>query len=105
MLMRSGIVGGIVACALAAAPSTSSAGSPGTDGGPASRGCTPVESATIYVGATRVSCSIARTVVVGARRGRTFERWSCGRARRASFGHCHGRGIRSGATVHWAVND
>jgi hypothetical protein len=44
--------------ALLAAPAA--AHEPGTDGGPAQRGCRPVDSARTYVGATRVACSIAR---------------------------------------------
>jgi hypothetical protein len=78
---------------------------PGTDGGPADRGCRPVLGARFYVGASgRVSCRIARQVASGSIRGQRFERWRCTGVGR-SFGHCHGRGIRRGSMVHWAVND
>jgi hypothetical protein len=79
---------------------------PGTDGGPAERGCAPVIQARFYVGATKVSCRIAREVARGSINGRTFRRWGCTYLRpRRSFGHCHGHGPRKGAIVHWAVND
>lgn len=89
----------VLACAVPAG-----AHDPGTDGGPAQRGCAPVMNQTVYVGATRVSCTIARTVAASSVRGQRFERWRCTGVGN-SFGHCHGRGIRSGAIVHWAVND
>jgi hypothetical protein len=78
---------------------------PGTDGGPAQRGCQPVDDGATYVGATRVSCSIAREVSAGVKQGQRFTRWTCTWSRGRAFGHCHGRGIRRGAIVHWAVND
>ena len=78
---------------------------PGTDGGPAQRGCQPIGSGATYVGATRVSCTIAREVAAGVKRGQRFERWSCTWSAGRAFGHCHGRGIRRGGIVHWAVND
>jgi hypothetical protein len=79
---------------------------PGTDGGPAQRGCAPVIDARYYVGATKVSCRVARKVARGVIQGRAFSRWGCTFARPGrGFGHCHGHGPRRGAIVHWAVND
>ena len=78
---------------------------PGTDGGPADRGCRPVQAGATYVGATRVSCRIARKVAAGVKRGQRFTRWRCTWSGGRAFGHCHGRGIRRGGIVHWAVND
>ncbi len=77
---------------------------PGSDGGSSQRGCGAMSGlsryGTVGVGATRTSCSIARTVASGSVRGTRFERWRCtGVGTR--FGHCHGRGIRRGAVVHW----
>lgn len=87
------------------ASSTAMAHMPRTDGGPADRGCAPVLNASIYVGVSGGgSCSIARTVARGSVQGQRFERWRC-TGRRSNFGHCHGRGIRRGQTVHWAAND
>jgi hypothetical protein len=78
---------------------------PGTDGGPADRGCAPVIDARYYVGASgRVSCGLARRIAAASIRGRRFTRWNC-TGRRTSFGHCHGRGVRRGSMVHWAAND
>jgi hypothetical protein len=77
---------------------------PHTDGGPADRGCVAIRGGATYVGATRVSCRAARKVVRGTLNGRRFSRWAYARPA-GSFGHCHGRGIRRGAMVHWAVND
>ena len=88
-----------------ALPSSAAAHMRGTDGGPAERGCSPVNNGRTYVGATRVSCRIARIVVAGVTRGQSFERWRCTWSAGRAFGHCHGRGIRRGAIVHWAVND
>ena len=78
---------------------------PGTDGGPADRGCRPVNGGATYVGATRVSCRIARQVAAGVTNGGRFTRWRCTWSGGRAFGHCHGRGIRRGGIVHWAVND
>jgi hypothetical protein len=39
---------------------TARAHAPGTDGGPAQRGCQPINGGTTYVGATKVSCSSRR---------------------------------------------
>jgi hypothetical protein len=79
---------------------------PGTDGGPAERGCAPVIDARFYVGATNVSCRIARKVARGTINRRRFARWRCTYLRPSrAFGHCHGRGARRGAIAHWAVND
>jgi hypothetical protein len=90
--------------ALSAPPA--SAHKPGTDGGPAQRGCAPVIQARLYVGATRVSCKVARDVAAGVIRGGSFTRWRCTFIRPSrGFGHCHGRGIRRGGIVHRAVND
>lgn len=78
----------------------------GTDGGPAQRGCSPVDNGSTYVGATRVSCRIARIVAAGVTNGQALDRWRCTYTRPGrGFGHCHGRSIRRGAIVHWAVND
>jgi hypothetical protein len=82
-----------------AAPGTALAHRPHTDGGPADRGCAPVFGGATYVGATDVSCRVARKVVRGTLNGRTFGRWACARPA-GSFGHCHRRGIRRGAMVH-----
>lgn len=78
---------------------------PGTDGGPAQRGCSPVNGGSTYVGATRVSCRIARQVVRGVKAGQSFTRWRCTWSTGRAFGHCHGRGVRRGGIVQWAVND
>jgi hypothetical protein len=102
--MRAPAVATAAVTALLAGAIPAVAHDPGTDGGPARRGCLPINNARIYVGATRVSCSIARQVAAGSLRGQRFERWRC-TGLRAGFGHCHGRGIRRGAIVHWAVND
>lgn len=78
---------------------------PGTDGGPAERGCEPVLNATVYVGATNMGCSNARVVAKRAVRGNAQHRkWRCTGVG-SNFGHCHGRGPRAGKIVHWAVND
>jgi hypothetical protein len=78
---------------------------PGTDGGPADRGCKPVIGAAYYVGATNMVCSNARRVAKRAIRGNAQRpKWKCTGVG-SSFGHCHGRGQRSGKTAHWAVND
>jgi hypothetical protein len=95
----------LAAAAVLALASAAQAHMPGTDGGPAQRGCAPVHGRATYVGATRVSCAIAREVVVGVKAGRHFSRWRCTWSTRRAFGHCHGRGIRRGGIVHWAVND
>ena len=102
--MRRFIRFAVLAAALAV-PADAAAHMPRTDGGPAQRGCQPVHGGRTYVGATRVSCRIAREVVAGVTRGQRFERWQCTSSSRRAFGHCHGRGIRLGAIVHWAVND
>lgn len=94
----------LLAIAMAMTPAAV-AHSPGTDGGPILRGCKPVQSGQTYVGATRVSCSIAREVVLGVKRGQRFDRWRCTWSGGKAFGHSHGRGIRAGGIVHWAVND
>jgi hypothetical protein len=78
---------------------------PGTDGGPADRGCRPLNQGTTYVGATRVSCRVAREVVRGVKRGGSFSPLALHVVDCRAFGHCHGRGIRTGGIVHWAVND
>jgi hypothetical protein len=74
---------------------------PGTDGGPAQRGCKPVISGRYYVGATRVSCRKARKVAARSIRGAYLSAWSCTGVG-TGFGHCHRSG---GRIVHWAVND
>ena len=89
---------------IALTSSTAVAHKPGTDGGEADRGCGVVRGASKYgpvgVGATRVSCKIARIVARGSVKGERFTRWRC-TGRRTRFGHCHGRGIRKGGVVHW----
>ena len=85
--------------------SSARADMPGTDGGPADRGCAPVIDRRYYVGASgRVSCGLARRVAAASIRGRSLSRWRC-TGRRTGFGHCHGHGVRRDSTVHWAVND
>ena len=77
---------------------------PGSDGGPAQRGCGSISGVSSYgpvgVGATRTTCRIARIVARGSVQGQRFSRWRC-TGRNTRFGHCHGRGIRAGAIVHW----
>lgn len=99
-------VAGLSVCLAVMLGSTSpaSADRPHTDGGPAERGCAPIFQGATYVGATNVSCRVARKVGRGVINGRFFKRWACARPV-GSFGHCHGRGVRRGAVVHWAVND
>ena len=80
---------------------------PGSDGGPTARGCGVLNGISSFgpvgVGATRVGCSIARQVAAGSVRRKRFTRWRCtGLGTR--FGHCHGRGVRSGARVAWYAN-
>ena len=78
---------------------------PGTDGGPADRGCKPVLSGAYYVGATNMACSNARRVAKRGIRGNDQKpKWNCTGVG-TSFGHCHGLGPREGKTAHWAVND
>jgi hypothetical protein len=95
------------ALALLAAPPAADAHDPGTYGGPAERVCGPAAGRVITVGATRVSCRVARRVAARVvRDGARPERWRCRGARRGSaYGHCHGRGSRRGAIVHWGLND
>jgi hypothetical protein len=104
--VRIGIVLGLVVLLLAAAPAAN-ADDPGTYGGPADRFCGPAAGRLIVVGATRVSCRVARRVATGVvRGGKRFRRWRCPGARKGrAYGHCHGRGSRRGAIVHWGVND
>ena len=89
---------------LLAFPATPLAHAPGTDGGGGRRSCGVLEGVSrhgpVGVGATRVSCRIARIVARGSVRGRSYERWRCS-GRRTRFGHCHGRGTRRGGSVHW----
>jgi hypothetical protein len=77
---------------------------PGSDGGAAQRSCGALSGVSRFgpvgVGATRTSCRIARQVAAGSVRGRRFSRWRC-TGMRTRFGHCHGRGVRRGAVVHW----
>ena len=105
--MRRNVVGTVTLLTVTlmlALSGTSLAHRPHTDGGPADRGCVPIFGGATYVGATNVSCRVARKVARGVINGRFFERWACARPA-GSFGHCHGRGSRRGAMVHWAVND
>jgi hypothetical protein len=92
---------------LLAVPAGASADHPGTYGGPADRLCGSAAGRMITVGATRVSCRVARRVATGVvRDGRRFGRWRCpGALKGSGYGHCHGRGSRRGAIVHWGLND
>jgi hypothetical protein len=95
-----------LAALLLAAPA--GAHEPGTYGGVPDRACNkPAAKRMIVVGATDVSCRVARRVAAGVvRRGDRYARWRCPGARRGSgYGHCHGRGSRRGAIVHWGLND
>jgi len=103
--MRTLTLIGLVAVVLVVFAPSTGAHMRGTDGGGGQRGCRAINNSWTYVGATRVSCSIARQVVSGVKRGQRFERWRCTWSGGRAFGHCHGRGIRRGAMVHWAVND
>ena len=89
---------------LLALPATPLAHAPGSDGGGGKKSCGVLRGVSphgpVGVGATRVSCRIARIVAKGSVRGRRYERWRCS-GRRTRFGHCHGRGVRRGAGVHW----
>jgi hypothetical protein len=76
---------------------------PGTDGGPAEKGCKPVRGGMIYVGATNMSCDTARIVARKASKGGSPSLWRC-TGRGTSFGHCHGQWWRRGRTAHWASN-
>ena len=77
---------------------------PGSDGGGGEKSCGVLENASprgpVGVGATDVSCRIARRVARGSVRGESFTRWRC-TGKRTRFGHCHGRGTREGSSVHW----
>jgi hypothetical protein len=90
-----------------AVPASASAHHGGGYGGPADRLCGVAADRMIVVGATRVSCRIARRVATGVVRDtRRFARWRCPGARKIQgYGHCHGRGPRRGAIVHWGLND
>jgi hypothetical protein len=92
---------------LFAVPAAAGAHDPGTYGGPADRLCRPALGGSISVGATRVSCRTARRVAARrVRDGERFRRWRCPGTRQGSgYGHCHGKGSRRGAIVHWGVND
>ena len=80
------------------------AGPPGTDGGPAQKGCEPVIKKRYYVGATKISCGKARRVAKRAIRGNAQKKkWRCTGVG-TGFGHCHRRG-NSKKIAHWAVND
>jgi hypothetical protein len=96
-----------LAALMLAVPAGATADHPGTYGPPAERLCGVAADRMIQVGATRVSCRIARKVANGVvRDGRRFGRWRCPGARKGSgYGHCHGRGPRRGAIVHWGLND
>ena len=99
------LLAGLAASLALAAPA--SAHDPGSYGGKADRTCGPAAGRTIEVGATTVSCRVARKVATGTvRDGRRFRRWRCPGAKQGSaYGHCHGRGPRRGAIVHWGLND
>jgi hypothetical protein len=93
---------GLVALLLAV-PGGASAHDPGTYGGPADRVCGPAAERRVVVGATRVPRRVARRVAAGVVRGGDhYRRWRCPGAREGSgYAHCHGRGSRRGAIVHW----
>jgi hypothetical protein len=77
---------------------------PGSDGGPAERGCAPVLNDAYYVGATNMACSNARRVATKAIQGDDQDsKWKCTGVG-TSFGHCHGRDQRRGKIAHWASN-
>ena len=90
--------------AVFAGGSVATAHRPSSDGGPAKRDCGTITGVSKFgpvgVGASGVRCRIARRVARGSVKGATFTRWRC-TGRRTRFGHCHGRGIREGAKVHW----
>lgn len=95
----------VVTLALLALPGAAAAHRPGTDGGPAERGCEPVLNDRYYVGATDVNCGRARAIArAQIRAGRQFYYWNC-TGRGSTFGHCHGTGPWRGSMVHWAAND
>ena len=96
-----------VAASVALAIGVTQAGAnlPGTDGGPAEKGCEPVLNQSIYVGATNMACGNARRVAKrGVRGNDQYPKWRC-TGTGTTFGHCHGRGARRGKIAHWAVND
>jgi hypothetical protein len=99
------ICAALVALLLPALPAA--AHEPGTYGGESERFCGPAAERMIVVGATDVSCRVARRVAAGVVRGGDhYRRWRCPGAREGSgYGHCHGRGSRRGAIVHWGLND
>jgi hypothetical protein len=103
---RFAVRAGLVALALAA-PASAGAHDPGTYGGVSDRTCGVAADRMLQVGATRVSCRVARRVAAGVVRGGDhYRRWRCPGAREGSgYGHCHGRGSRRGAIVHWGLND
>ena len=105
-ITKRGIAVGLIGLMLAL-PAGATAHHGGGYGGPADRLCGVAADRMIVVGATRVSCRIARKVANGVvRDGRRFARWRCPGARRIQgYGHCHGRGSRRGAIVHWGLND
>src|SRR5918994_7205937 len=78
--------GPVIVTALAAA-APANAHFPGTDGGPADRGCRPVNPGRTYVGATTVSCRLATEVAHGDQAG-SFSRWRCTWSFNRAFGHC-----------------
>jgi hypothetical protein len=97
----------VVVALLLAFPPAAGAHDPGTYGGPAERVCGPAAEQRIAVGATRVSCRVAWRVAAGVVRGGDhYRRWRCpGADEGSAYGHCHGRGSRRGAIVHWGLND
>ncbi len=94
-------------CALLMLPGTAGAHAPGTYGGDAKPLCGPALGGSLSVAATRVSCRTAwRVATRRVRDGKTFKRWRCrGTQAGSAFGHCHGKGPKRGAIVHWGVND
>jgi len=79
---------------------TAGANDPNSTGVP-DKGCDPIENNSIYIGATKMSCSNATAIAKKGIRGNEPRRWSC-TGLGTTFGHCHGS---RGRIAHWAVND
>ena len=100
-ITRAGSIVGFLAAAAILLPTPAGANLPGTDGGPADRGCKPVLHKAYYVGATKMACSNARVVAKKGIHGHEKQGWRC-TGLGTGFGHCHGT---RGRIAHWAVND
>lgn len=107
MTCRAAAIAAVTVIAMLILGGVAAAHLPGTDGGPADRGCRPVIHRQFYVGASGgVGCWVARHVASSVIRGHHPRYWRCTYLRPSrGFGHCHGRGPLLGWTVHWAVND